>query len=301
MRRSLTLAFSILAFVTFYGSIFLIIPMLIYLLYKKQFSNFAFSCFLILASLFLLTPLLYQQLTNARSQLSLVVNWKQVLGQANLKNLLLIPVKFSIGRISFNPKWLYWSTSVIWTAFIWFLVGKGGFKNRLLFFLLIAPLVIGFLFSFYSPLLQYFRFIYLIPILSILLAMGSDKYHRGGANWLIVAGFVIFSLVYLLKPDFHREDWKSLAMSIKKDKVYMIYTSSDPVSYYRKDLEIIDLRTVENIKIADPEITVIPYSADIHGIDYQKILKLKKFKLMKNEVFRGVSVETWKYFRQKFF
>ena len=109
--------------------IFLIIPMLLYLLYKKKYTYFAFSCFLILATLFLLSPLLYRQLINARSQMALVTNWRQVLGQANLKNLLLIPVKFSIGRISFNPKWLYWSTSVIWTAFIWFLVGKGGFKK----------------------------------------------------------------------------------------------------------------------------------------------------------------------------
>ncbi|OGK45712.1 hypothetical protein A3B40_05540 [Candidatus Roizmanbacteria bacterium RIFCSPLOWO2_01_FULL_37_16] len=289
--------FSILAFVTFYGSIFLIIPVLIYILYKKKYSIFFTSCFLLLAVFFLLTPLLYQQFINARAQLRLVPNWTQVLGSTNLKNFLLIPLKFSLGRISFYPKWLYWVVSGLWTSFVFFFILKGGLKNKFLLFLVIGSLGLGILFSFFTPLLQYFRFLYLIPLICILMPLGLANLHLKGVNWIIVGGFIIWSLFYLLNPNFQREDWKSLALYLNKDRVYMIYSSSDPVSYYRKDLKIIDLKTVEDKNIIDPEIIIIPYTTNIHGIDYQKILKQKKYKLIKKEVVRGASVETWKFFK----
>ena len=103
------------SFLTFYGSIFLIILMILYLFYKKQYRHAFFSLFIIIFSLFIIYPLLYQQIINAKQQLGLIPNWGQVLGKANLKNLALIPLKFSIGRISFYPKWIYWGISGVWT------------------------------------------------------------------------------------------------------------------------------------------------------------------------------------------
>lgn len=284
-----------LSFLTFYGSIFLIFPMFLYLFYKKQYRFFIFSILFFTFSFIVIFPLLYQQFVNARQQLQLVPNWKNVLGNANLKNLLLIPLKFSIGRINFYPKWLYWGISGLWTSFVWLFVLKGGLKKKFLFFLVIGSLGSGILFSFFSPLLQYFRFIYLVPIFSMLMALGSAKFHRFGGKRLVLTGYLIFSAVYLLNPNFHREDWKSLAKAIPKNQpIYIVYSSSDPVRYYRDDIKIIDLKFLSEIKVSQQEIYVIPYTAEIHGINYQKKLAARKYKLDQLIVYRGVTLEKWK-------
>ena len=279
-----------LSFLTFYGSIFLIIPMGIYLFYKKKYRNFFVFLLLFTVTILLLSSLLYRQIINARQQLQLVPNWTTVLGSANLKNLLLIPLKFSIGRVSFYPKWFYWVISGAWTSFIWFYVIKVGLKQKLLLFLVFGSLGFGILFSLFSPLLQYFRFIFLMPIISILLALEN---HTPINRLIGVGGFLIFSVIYLLFPTFHREDWKSLAKNLNKSEVYMILSSSDPVRYYKKDLKILDLKSITDAKSLDKEITVIPYVVDIHGIDYQKILSGKKYKLVQQSIFRGLVVEKW--------
>ena len=286
--------FSYLSFLTFYGSIFLIIPVFIYLLYKKRYKIFLFSFLIFTFSVILLSPLLYEQLINAKQQLALVVNWNKVLGTSDIKNFLLIPIKFSIGRISFYPKWFYWSISLVWTGFIWYFIVMGRLKNKLLFFLLMATLVLGVLFSFFTPVLQYFRFLYLIPLISLLIASGLSKFHLRRGNWIAALGFIFFSLIYLLNSTFHREDWKSLAEGIDSNKVYMIYTSSDPLQYYRKDIEVIDLKKIAQNKIIDKDIYIIPYSSDIHYLNYKNILSERKYKLEDKITYRGLILEKWK-------
>ncbi|OGK17528.1 hypothetical protein A2774_00880 [Candidatus Roizmanbacteria bacterium RIFCSPHIGHO2_01_FULL_39_12c] len=282
--------FSVLSFLTFYGSVFLTASMLFYLLFKKKFRMFYVSCLMFGVACLLLSPLLYRQLMNAKQQLQLVADWSQVLGSANLKNLLLIPLKFSIGRISFKPKWIYWFAAGVWSIITWFNVVKGGIKQKLLLYLLMTPIGLGFIFSFWTPLLQYFRFIYLIPIMSILLVSGMNA----SINRLIKAGFMVFTLIYLLVPAFYREDWKSLANAIKSDEVYMIYSSSDPLQYYRGDIRTVDLNELSSMRLSDKEIYLIPYSADIHRIDYRAILAKKNFRQQGQIDFRGLKLEKWK-------
>lgn len=288
--------FCILSFYTFYGSVFLIAGFLIYIYYKKHYRLFFLSLIFNLLSLILISPLLTQQFIHARQSLQIVMNWKQVLGTATIKNLLLIPLKFSSGRISFNPKIVYYLIAGAWSLFIWCFIIRAGFKKRLLLFLIICSLGIGLLFSFVSPLLQYFRFLYLIPIMSILLAFALQKQIVENATvyrYAVAVGFLAFSFVYLLFPQFHREDWKSLGQSFKNTRsVYMIIPSSDPVRYYSPAISIRELRTLEGIEL-EKEITVIPYTADIYGFDYKKELQKKGFTYKETKSFRGLWYEIW--------
>ncbi len=283
--------FLVLSLMTFYGSIFLIIPILLIFLFKKQYEYFLVS-FLILTSAFLiLLPLLYQQYLNSRQTLIAVANWKAVLGPASLKNLLLIPLKFVVGRVSFEPKVLYYLLSGLWTAIIFYFAGKGAKKEKkglILALMLIFPIVLGFLFSVFTPLFQYFRFLYLIPLLAILLAFGTQK--TSIYRYIVISGFVLFSFIYLLNPNFHREDWKSLAKTLpNKAIVCMIPSSADPLVYYRKDISIIPLPHCT----PGPRTIVIPYTADIHGVDYKKTLRDKGFKQEKTLNFRQLQYEVW--------
>ncbi len=281
-----------LAFLTFYGSIFLIAAIFIYLLFKKQYKIFFVSCFMFLVSLAIINPLLYQQLINSKIALANVTNWTLVLGKANIKNLLLIPIKFSIGRISFYPKWLYWVVAGIWTGFVLFIIKTVLNKTvfiKTVFYLLITPLILGFLVSFFIPMLQYFRFIYLISIMAILLAKKNATVYYYG----VVIGFMIFSLIYLLNPTFHREDWKSLVKSLPKDKpVYMIISSSDPVNYYSDSLEVNELTSLR-VNELKQEIIVIPYTTDIYGFDYKKSLNKNGYQQKEIKNFRELSFEIW--------
>ena len=289
--RSLAMTVCILlSFLTFYGSIFLIAPMLLYLLYKKDYRSFLMSSFALGLSLIIISPLLYQQLLNSKKALGIVLNWKQVLGTVNIKNLLLIPIKFSFGRISFYPKKNYYLIAGLWSALVWLFAIKGGIKKRLLLFLAATPILIGLIFSFFTPLLQYFRFLYLLPIISILIAVGANKQWQ---RWTILIGFTALSLVYLINPGFHREDWKSLALKISPNKpVYMIPSSSDALRYYKNNIKIYNLLKINNLQ--ENNIIIIPYTSEIYGFDYHQILKEKKYILTSIEYSRGLSFENWK-------
>ena len=280
--------FLIVSFYTFYGSIFLIATIFIYLLYKKRYKMFFVSCFLFLVSFVLISPLLHQQFLRSKISLAQVANWSLVLGKANLKNLLLIPIKFSIGRISFYPKWLYWAVAGIWTGFVFFTIKTVLNKTvfiKTVFYLFIFPLVLGFLVSFFAPMLQYFRFLFLIPIMSLLLSRSNLR------GWILATGFLIFSLVYLLNPAFHRENWKNLVKSLPKGKpVYMITASSDPIKYYNDNLLIKELT---NYGLISQEIIVIPYTADIYGLDYKKSLSKNGYQQKEVMNFRELSFDIW--------
>ncbi len=275
-----------LSFLTFYGSVFLIIALYGHLLYKKQFRSLLLLLPGFVLALLVVFPLLYQQYLNSREQLALVANWRNVLGTVNLKNLLLIPLKFSIGRISWEPKSVYYTVAGLWALFVsWFVVKN--YKQDL-FYLLLIPLLWGVAFSFFSPLLQYFRFLYLLPIMALLLVMGAKQ------NWqriVLLTGFAIFSLNYLITPSLHREDWKSLVRSLPTNQVYMIPSSADPLLYYNPQIKVNDLRQIN--KISQKEIVVIPYTADIYAVDYKRQLATKGFSQDRARAFRGLSYEVW--------
>lgn len=276
--------FNGLSFLTFYGSIFFIAAMISGLLIKRKFKLFFTTSFMFSVPLLLVSPLLMGQMANSKIALDQVANWSAVLGTVSIKNLILIPIKFAIGRIDFYPKWIYYAIAGTWTAFVFSrLIMRKSWNINL--YLLIFPLLLGLVFSLFSPLLQYFRFIYLILPLSLLLS-------RSKGRWLTVSGLVIFSLVYLLSPQFHREDWKSLAHGLDSRTVYIISSSSDPIRYYSPQTEVRDLKVIAR-DFKSSRLTVIPYTADIHGVSYRESLMGNGYRLDKTYLFRDLTYEEW--------
>src|SRR3989344_2454590 len=281
--------FSVLSLYTFYGSLFFILTSVYYVLYKKQYKNFLYFIFYLLFFIFLISPLLYYQWMNARKQLMIVSNWSSVLGTVSFKNLFLIPLKFSFGRISFYPKPLYYMIAGMWTTIVLSFVCIGGLRNKKLFYFFTVPLIFGLIFSFFTPLLSYFRFLYLIPFMSILVVYGAAKKWQRS---ILFSGFSILTFIYLFSQGFHREDWKNLAQDVVKyKKVYMISSSSDPIKYYQSDVVVHDIS--ELARVTGKIIIVIPYSVDIWGVDYQSILRSKNYSLKSKKTFRGVVSEEW--------
>src|SRR3989344_687656 len=147
-----------------------------------------------------------------------------------------------------------------------------------------------FLFSFFRPLLQYFRFIYLVPIFCLLLALGSQTKAQ---RVRILLGFFFFSCVYLFNPAFHREDWKGLRTSLTMvSKVYSVPTANDPILYYKHDIEIKDIRSIT--QGSEDSLIIVPYAAEIYGFDYVKALKTKGYFRIQVMSFRGLQLEQWR-------
>lgn len=285
--------FSALAMLTFYGSIFFILGMIIvYFMRTRKLFTMTWG---VLLSLLLLTPLLFQQLGNARMGLSEVKNWSLVLGKAELKNLFMIFLKFATGRLSWYPKWNYYLFAGISTAIIWFFAYLGMKKNKVFSFLFFFPLCIGLLVSFVTPMMMYFRFLYLIPIMSILLASAQKGIlHRFRIKYAMVALFLLFSFLYLFFPLFHREDWKGMVRDITPKKpLYMILPSSDPVSYYNASIIPYELRDMQKLFLPE-HIQVIPYVEELYGYNHEEVLKKRGCMLETKSTFRGpLILENW--------
>jgi hypothetical protein len=263
-----------LSFLTFYGSVFLPSGLSIYLLFKRKYGEIVKINIGLAAAILINMPLLKQQLVNSKMLLDQVTNWSLVLGKANLKNLGLIFIKFTSGRISFYPKYVYYLIAGLWAVFVWIKIIKIN-KWTIIFGL---SLGVGIIFSIFTPMLQYFRFIYLIPIMA--LAMGGKK--------LVAGGFLVFSLIYVLNSNFYREDWKSLVENLG-ERVYMIESFGDPVKYYDEKIEVVDIRG----KIEETKIAVIPYGAAIHGVNVEELLGGQGYKKSEEKNFREISLEYW--------
>jgi len=111
---------------------------------------------------------------------------------------------------------------------------------------------------------------------------------------LVFIGFLSWSLFYLLNPQFHREDWKNLAQILKNGKapIYMILSSSDPLKYYAPELEVRDLRRLGSLGGLGREIIIIPYTTDIHGVNYTDIVS-NLYRQKKVSSVRQLTYETW--------
>jgi uncharacterized membrane protein len=320
--------FSALALFTFYGSGFFIAAMIVVDMFQGRdlkgrglWRRFFYLFIGLFVSLVIVSPLLYVQLINSRAGLAELKNWSSALGNVDIKNITLIFVKFATGRLSWVPKWGYYMVVGIPTALVWVFAVFGMKKNKLLAVLFILPLLFGVIVSIKMPMMMYFRFLYLIPVMSILLVSAvipseegiQSKFHntkkdnysldsrlRGNDKVLctIMFFYLIFSLIYLLLPQFHREDWKSLSEKLQSNtRVYMIIPSSDPISYYRSDVSVFELRTLN--KTALPEtIDVIPYTSGIYGVHYAEQL-IKRGCIKESETnFRGdLLLERWKCLR----
>jgi uncharacterized membrane protein len=278
-----------LAFLTFYGSIFLIATFAIYFLINKKYKLFLITNIGTIFSILILSPLLFIQIKNSQMMLTKVANWDLALGKVNFKNLLLIPLKFSIGKISFYPKILYYLVGGIWNLILLILTFKNKKGSNWLKIFLVIPIVLAILFSIKSPLLQYFRFLYLLPIMTLILAISCNK------NWqkiLVFGGFLIFSLSYLLNPSYYREDWKSVALELKdKKSVYMIGSFADPIKFYNSKIEIKDIKNVTPI---EKEIVLIPFGQAIHGINSEEKLENLGYQKISEKNFREIKLEEWK-------
>lgn len=207
---------------------------------------------------------------------SQVGGWREVVGGATLKNLLLLPVKTLVGRIGFDNKFLYGSVVGFAGLPYLYLLGRArrGEKGRWLVLTWLAvPVALAFAFSFFVPVFSYFRLLFILPAVYLLLALGVEQLGgRGKAVilTLILATEISASGIYLLDADFQREDWKDstayVAQNSGKDTA-VLFENNEVLTgfkYYSEDSSE-----------AFPGFTRIPARSEADLADLNKILEGK--------------------------
>lgn len=194
-------------------------------------------------------PTFISQLTSGISVESSLPGWWQVLGRTSPKELLLVPVKFMIGRISAYDKVLYGAFVGIPLVFFGLLFLEGlkiWNKTKLLWFWLVGPIILAAIFGLFVSGFSYFRLLFVLPAFYLLLSVGAlsldGKWQR-----LAVAGVLLINVIatstYLFNPRFHRENWRETVSWIEensKDKnavtLFVTNGQREAYSYYARSV-----------------------------------------------------------------
>lgn len=223
-----------LIFLTDYVSL-LILPVF-WLLSFKNWKKLVLSHFPLGLTFIIWLPNFLNQLSRGLAQEG--TRWWMILGVSNFKNIALIPVKFVLGRISFDNKVIYAITALVAVSLFSFLVYKARKSSKTVTLWLFLPIILGILLSFKIPTLVFFRFIFCLPAFYILTAFGMFEFSKRWKVFLFLTLTVnlLSSFYYLLNSKFQREDWRLLSKTLGNQTIVLpFYSQTEALKYY--DLE----------------------------------------------------------------
>lgn len=276
----------------------------IYAIYTKQKPNwwkkFITSHIILIILALLWSPIFLKQLASGITTTNTSPAWVQVLGTFSLKDILLIPVKFAIGRVSFDNKLLYGSVVLIVLGIFGYLAIKSlkSLKNlKLVYLWLLVPLILALILSIKLPVLNYFRFLFVLPAFYLVIAAGIT-HTRKFLLVIIILLSLITSFMYLTNPKFQREDWRVAVSYIQNNKSpnsVVIFPANSQMEAYHYYAPSDPIYGPPAIKKGYSQIWLIRYAqaiSDPNDSTKQKIESLGYNKVQELD-FNGVLV--WKY------
>jgi len=166
-------------------------------------------------------PVFWVQKSSTLEYLEKFPAWGSVLGDSSLKNMGLVGAKFILGRISFDDPLIYASV-VLFCLATWLFILTRSLKKAYIFLWLwaIVPVTALFVIGFFTPGFSYFRLIFALPPLYVLLAIGVYRFKstnlRLKAAILLLTINISSSFYYLFNTNFWREDWRQLVFIIEE-------------------------------------------------------------------------------------
>jgi len=277
----------------------------------KKIAQKLYKILLPLVGIIPILPILYKQLQAALASASDLVVWKS-LSSLSLKQLILIPLKLTAGRIPLDSN-IILSLMIIIALIVWLGVlikSYGYLKNnslilslkldnyqKLLWLWLLLPVLIGAILSFKLSLFSYFRFLYIAPAFYLLAGDALSKQLKKRTVTLVsvlVFFNLSFSAAYLFNHHNHREDWRGAVAYLQNrkltDKVVILDSVSRPFWYYDRDqMHLIDYSNVGDIRQED-SIWLVKYAQEIFdplNITEDKIIREFGFEILEEKYFRG--------------
>lgn len=268
----------------------------VFLTKRKNLKTYLTSWILPVFLFLLYSPVFLSQLKHSQIMHQTHPGWFMIIGQANLKSLYLLLTKFIIGRVSFLNKTFYLLLTLALIPLFWIPAIKKRFRNPMIYLLIVPPLL-GFIISFVSPVFDYFRFLFCLPYLYLLIAKNSKK----KTIFFLLALNLLFSLYYLLTPRFRREDWKGYCLWLKQNHaqtpVLVLQTVSTPLRYYCPDQNIIPI-TPENFDQGpenQPTILLTDYALPIFDPESKiENTLLKNYTLKETKNFNQIQAKIYK-------
>jgi uncharacterized membrane protein len=304
---------TVIGLFTFYGLWFSLVAQMIVLFNQKRYRWMIITAMFCFGLLLWWWPVLKVQLTGSTFMSSSLPGWAALSGDLNIKTLLMIPLKWVIGRLNVSDDKALLLSSLGALGYTIF-VAAWALRNRKVKDVLIAlfvPILIAIIISTKAPMLGYWRYIYLIPFFSILLSIGllnmekQAEYLNFGALFTI---FLFCNLTYFMTPRYWREDWKGVSeffSQTKSDKTVAIYTFFDTfpaakwyLNYMQNEPVLNDLRAgtekfdyrMTAITKGKDNIIVFDYLNDLTDRErsVKKWLDMAGFKVKGVYSFRGV-------------
>jgi len=287
-------------FLTDYVSIFILVSFFVILFFSKNKNStrylFVISHFLLLVTFLVWYPIFKNQIFSGLSVQNNNPIWWKVLGDISIKNILLFPVKFSVGRISWENNFIYlFFVLVISSIYLLNLLKSFDKKSKNIFVILLMSLLVGVVVSYFIPILLYFRFLFLLPFFYILVAYGLSKQKEN--LFIVLFSLIIilnfyFSLKYLFNVEYHREDWRLVSNYIRNfsnDKNLVIWLSNsqkEGLIYYKSDQYI---KSVNDVNDSTEKILLSRYVYDIVDPN-NEVLKIveENFIKVKEHNFNGI-------------
>lgn len=289
-----------------YLTYFIFPAQIVFLLWVRKFNRVALIAVLTSGLAFLpwLSIFPTQFKTGMNFAMDLPV-WSKVVG-SSLKDLLLVPVKILFGRVSFSDKTFYVIVSgLVGTIFVGiFIYGikKIDQSTKLLLSWIFVPLILAFLISFFIPVLAYFRMIFILPAVYLILAKGIESLPKKFAMTAIVF-ICLVSLssifAYYLNPKFQREDWRGAVSFVShnlNNQSLVIFENNEipaPVRYYIDDLSNFRPGLSENLMselVGKNKVFVFEYLVGIYDPKRLVEQKLKDLNFVETKTydFQGV-------------
>jgi uncharacterized membrane protein len=251
-------------------------------------------------------PILLTQLKTGTGVAQSLPAWRQ-LGELSFKNLGLVPVKFLVGRVSLENEFVYGLIAGLLVLGIGALLsvtllqkGREQELKRILWLWLIVPLALGALLSIKVPVFQYFRFLFTVPALYLLLVWGATclrKQYQGVVIGSLLLVNLISSGIYLFNPQFHREDWRSAVAYLQKQdatpKVIILRPVAAPFWYYdRESSQMYDYSEIDQVRF-EKRVWLITYAQPIFEPQNRTEQRLHQygFEEVTARDFRGVGVK----------
>src|SRR5258708_1522279 len=198
------------------------------ILKKKNFNWFKklfMSHIILVVFMVLWGPTFIKQLTSGINVTTTSPSWVNVLGKFSIKDILLIPVKFVIGRVTIFDKNIYIFVVGTVTLLFGFLMYKSRRYLRelkLVWLWLVVPIVLALVVSIKIPVLNYFRFLFVLPAFYLIVASGLESIKNKKVGIILFSFLIflnlVFSIMYLTNMKFQREDWRSAVKYIENTK-----------------------------------------------------------------------------------
>lgn len=267
--------------------------------------NFLLSQIPLLVAALAWFPIFWKQFLGGLSVRSSA--WWDILGRTTFKEVLLIPAKFIIGRVSLENKLVYpllLGVLFLVFGFLIFKALRNGFKKEnttLTVLWLFMPVFITILIGLKISVLSYFRLLFVIPAFYLLLAKGISSLDK---RWQRIALVTILAVnllsvgAYLFNPRFHREDWRELVSMIEasrgKNSLVLFPANSQMEAYHYYAPHAI-ISGPEGFDSKSKEIWLLRYVQTIFDPEDKLRFKIEDlgFKKMGEYNFNGVVV--WRY------